>query len=206
MTAAIDGAAFLADPEGHIEAWSAGAQRLLGYSADQVLGRPCHALFDGRDLFGNRYCVPGCPILHACRAGDAPRPHELSLRRADGSYATYVCVATRVRESPAARAHLLYQLFERAAPVEARRPERAPSPRLPAAAKTPLDRLSPRERQVLTQLARGASTQDAATTLRISPTTLRNHVQAILRKLAVGSKLEAVVLAYKHGLAGRDPV
>jgi len=64
----------------------------------------------------------------------------------------------------------------------------------------PIEPLTPREREVLQALARGLDNRQAARYLQISPNTLRTHLQNIMDKLNVHSKLEAVVLALKHGL------
>ncbi len=69
-----------------------------------------------------------------------------------------------------------------------------------ADAATRLQRLTPRERQVLERMATGASPEEIAKTLGMSPHTLRTHVQNILLKLGVHSKMEALVLAIRHGL------
>ncbi|GIV00444.1 MAG: DNA-binding response regulator [Actinomycetota bacterium] len=63
-----------------------------------------------------------------------------------------------------------------------------------------LQRLTPRERQVLERMATGASSEEIARALGMSPHTLRTHVQNILLKLGVHSKMEALVLAIRHGL------
>ena len=71
-----------------------------------------------------------------------------------------------------------------------RRPEqqvKAPSP------------LTPKELQVLRELAQGHDNERVARTLRMSPNTVRTHVQNILAKLQVHSKLEAVSLAVRRG-------
>lgn len=60
--------------------------------------------------------------------------------------------------------------------------------------------LSPRELQVLGFLAQGQGHKEIATTLKIHPTTVRNHIQNMLRKLGMHSKLQAVVYAYRNGL------
>jgi DNA-binding NarL/FixJ family response regulator len=60
--------------------------------------------------------------------------------------------------------------------------------------------LTPRERQILHLLAHGLSTGTMANTLSISPSTVRNHIQSILGKLDVHSRLEAVAYAYQHDL------
>jgi len=60
--------------------------------------------------------------------------------------------------------------------------------------------LSGRELEVLRSLSSGASTDDIASRLSISPRTVRNHVQHIMSKLNVHSRLEAVALALRHRL------
>jgi two-component system nitrate/nitrite response regulator NarL len=57
-----------------------------------------------------------------------------------------------------------------------------------------------REAEVLRMLACGARNRDIAETLGISPTTVRNHIEHLLTKLGVHSKLEAVVYAARTGL------
>jgi DNA-binding NarL/FixJ family response regulator len=61
------------------------------------------------------------------------------------------------------------------------------------------DRLTPRELQILQLLADGRSPDDIATQLEVSRNTLRTHVQNILMKLGVHSKLDAIVAAIRHG-------
>lgn len=63
-----------------------------------------------------------------------------------------------------------------------------------------LTSLTTRERQILCSLADGSSTVEIATTLSISPLTVQSHVKSILAKLGVHSKVEAVRLAWRHGL------
>ncbi len=70
----------------------------------------------------------------------------------------------------------------------------------PPASSPPVDPLTPRELDVLTLLARGHTTARVADDLVVSPHTVRTHVQNILRKLGVHSKLAAVSLALRLGL------
>jgi DNA-binding NarL/FixJ family response regulator len=60
--------------------------------------------------------------------------------------------------------------------------------------------LSVRERQILTLLARGYSNRRIAESCYLSINTVRTHVQNVLIKLGVHSKLEAVALAVRQGL------
>ena len=60
--------------------------------------------------------------------------------------------------------------------------------------------LTPREREVLTLLARGANGREIAAELGISRNTVRTHVQSILSKLQVHSRLEAATFAVRRRL------
>ena len=75
------------------------------------------------------------------------------------------------------------------APLEPARPD-GPSP----------DLLSPREREILLLIARGDSNKLIARALDIAETTVKIHVQHILRKLGLSSRVQAAVYATSHGL------
>ncbi len=64
----------------------------------------------------------------------------------------------------------------------------------------PLASLSPRELDILRGIASGASNKEIARTLSIAETTVKIHVQHILRKLDVSSRVHAAVLATENGL------
>jgi two-component system nitrate/nitrite response regulator NarL len=63
-----------------------------------------------------------------------------------------------------------------------------------------VSQLSPREREVLGLLVQGANGRTVASTLGISLNTVRTHVQNILTKLQVHSRLEAATFAVRHGI------
>ncbi len=63
-----------------------------------------------------------------------------------------------------------------------------------------IDPLTPRELEVLKALTEGLSTPEICDRLFIAPNTLRTHVQNIMGKLRVHSKLEAVAFALRHRL------
>ena len=68
-----------------------------------------------------------------------------------------------------------------------------------AAAPDPLDTLSPRERETLRHIARGASNKEIARALDIAETTVKIHVQHILRKLGLASRVQAAVYVAERG-------
>jgi len=63
--------------------------------------------------------------------------------------------------------------------------------------------LTPRERQCLGMLVEGLATQEMVERLGVSTVTVRTHVQAVLTKLGVHSRLEAVAHATQRGLLKR---
>ena len=70
-----------------------------------------------------------------------------------------------------------------------------------------LERLTPRETEILSALASGHTAGEIAASLGISALTVQSHMKSILAKLGVHSKIEAVTLAWRHGLTEtRAPV
>ena len=59
----------------------------------------------------------------------------------------------------------------------------------------PIHSLSPREQEILGHIARGASNKEIARSLDIAETTVKIHVQHILRKLKLSSRVQAAVYA-----------
>jgi DNA-binding NarL/FixJ family response regulator len=68
----------------------------------------------------------------------------------------------------------------------------------------PFPELTDREREVLSEIARGASNASIANRLGISVKTVRNHVSTILSKLMVVDRAQAIVRAREAGLGVRD--
>jgi DNA-binding NarL/FixJ family response regulator len=78
-----------------------------------------------------------------------------------------------------------------------------------AAADYPIDRLTDRERQVLTLVGHGQSNDEIARTLFLSPLTAKTHVSRTMIKLSARDRAQLVVIAYETGLvtvgSGPDP-
>ncbi|CAH0440001.1 response regulator [Ralstonia pseudosolanacearum] len=79
-----------------------------------------------------------------------------------------------------------------------RAPEKA-APAAPAASVS-ADRLTPRERDIVRGLARGESNKEIARALDVAESTVKIHVQNILKKLNLTSRVQVAVYAVEHGL------
>lgn len=65
--------------------------------------------------------------------------------------------------------------------------------------------LTPRERQVLLALMRGATAQQICKESYVSLPTVRSQIRSVLSKLGVRSQLAAVVVAYRSGWPATEP-
>lgn len=78
---------FRTDTEGRILAFNPAAERMTGYSAGDIVGRPCAGTFRGQDGDGCALCGTRCPVQQLLRSGDAAQPAEIreSITRFDGT-------------------------------------------------------------------------------------------------------------------------
>jgi diguanylate cyclase (GGDEF)-like protein/PAS domain S-box-containing protein len=87
-----DGVYFV-DDNRLITYWNNGAERITGYSAQDVLGRFCHAnILDHVTDEGQHLCKDGCPLMATIQDGE-PREAQVYLRHSDG-YRVPVLVRT----------------------------------------------------------------------------------------------------------------
>lgn len=203
-------AAFATDERGRIVIWNKAAERLLGHNAARVLGKPCHEVLCGCDVFGNRFCDERCTLDSMARRHEAVRHFEMAVRKESGDkiWASFsIVVVPGARPPQYTLIHLLQPVDRRNEVDELIRRilagSPAPTPPSPVAGSRPAAQpvtLTAREIEVLHLLADGTATREIADSLFISVTTTRNHIQNILRKLEVHSKMEAVALAFRHHL------
>jgi PAS domain S-box-containing protein len=181
-------AVFRTDADGRIAEWNPAAERLTGIAAGEAVGRPCWDVIAGRDGEGSLLCHPGCSAARLAREGWPVRSLEANVRTTAGTKRLRVStIVLRGEEGPT----ILHTMHEADASASA------------AAAGAPA--LTPRQRQVLVLLAQGVRARQIAARLRLSETTVRNHIQAILLAFGVHSQLEAVARAHTFALADDDP-
>ncbi|GAA5784744.1 response regulator transcription factor [Chitiniphilus shinanonensis] len=71
----------------------------------------------------------------------------------------------------------------------------------PAAPPVEREKLTPRERDIVACLARGESNKEIARRLDLAESTVKIHIQSVLRKLNLSSRVQVAVYAVEHGLA-----
>ncbi len=201
------------DRDQRIVLWNGGAEGLLGFAPGDVLGRYCHEVIGGRDESGQLVCQLNCRNIVTMRRQELAQNHDLRVRTKRGQE-IWVNVSTIRVTSQRKDLSVLVHLFrdvgrqkdtERfveqllASVAKFSLPQGANRVSTPPLSSPTMD-LTGREREVLRLLFSGASTQAIAKKLGISPATARNHINNILGRLGVHSRLEAVTLALRNGV------
>lgn len=213
---ALDGAAdgaFVIDEDQRIIYWNQAAQEILGHTSEEVVGRACHEILGGRDEEGQVICRHHCYVATTAFTKSPVTSYDTCARTKSGE-TRWINVSILTFSTPDGAGPLIAHLFRDA--TQKKQSEQFAHQVLDAAqrlredslsqtafsspAKSLAQDLTDREREVLSLLAQGLGTRDIAQSLSISSSTVRNHIQNILHKLDVHSRLEAVAYAFEHRL------
>ncbi|HET7874247.1 MAG TPA: LuxR C-terminal-related transcriptional regulator [Methylomirabilota bacterium] len=198
LARAADGA-FAIGSDGHIVLWNRAAEKIMGYTVREAVGKPCCDLFVGKDDRGNRLCYQGCHVQSLVRMGEPVQNFDMHTR-AKGGRPLWLNISIMVMPANHTRGAITVHLFRDVTATKellSMVQERLSAPVEHAPADGTLTR---RELEILRLLATGVNTKAASERLHVSPATVRNHVQNILGKLGVHSRLEAVAYANNHRL------
>jgi len=202
-------AVFAVREQGEICFWNHSAETLFGYPTEEVLGKTCSTVLHGISALGAEFCHERCGVLECVRQ-TIPIPNfDLSVTTRKGermwinvssiwhlNRRTGETLLVRLaRDISAQKTHeeLLHRMI--AISREVSRLDDAITGTAP-----PVAPLSPQELEILRMFARGTSSSAVAKALGISPSTLRNHLHHINRKLRTHNRLEAVMHALQRHL------
>jgi DNA-binding CsgD family transcriptional regulator len=203
--------AFAVDGLGDIVAWNVSAVDILGISLVEAIGKPCSDVICGIDDDGMR-CSEECIIRQPSNAERLLQNFDLRIVTPTGD--RWFNVSLIVLDSGAAdrpyTIHILrsvdinkrLELLLRDFVIRRTNISRAKAVALVSSTKS-LARettLTARETEILKMVARSKTSLDIADKLQISPVTVDNHLQRILKKLGAHSRLEAVLRAEHSGL------
>ncbi len=204
---------FAVDANGRIVLWNAAAEKMLGFTAKAVVGRPCHEVVGGRDANCHHFCSSNCSVKTSVLGDQQVQNYDLLTAHRDGHDVWVNVSIIGVPDSKGTRytVHILHDVTEQHRTEQAlnhilkrldghislasHRETATPSTLSPAR-----PALSAREHEVLQLLASGLGTKDIAKELQISHFTARNHVQSILAKIGVHSTSQAIAYAYQNHL------
>ena len=183
--------AYAVDRNGRIVAWNPAASETFGFSGAAALGSKCWELLQGRDAFDNEYCGTACPIRHMAMEHRSVNRCRMTFRTASGERRSFTLTTLVLFDNgEATLIHLCRNIAHAGTEIPLGSATGRPLPGV----------LTQREREVVHQLADGHSTREIATLLGISVSTVRSHVEHILRKLNAHSRLEAVAISRRLGL------
>ena len=196
----IDDGAAVVDAEQRIVLWNEAATVLLGYRSEEILGKRCSEVIKTRDCGGAETCSQNVPLINDSGNDQLEGHHTLLVETKTGKT---IClhVAGYPLFSPDRKllgvAHIFWEVTN-AADAATEDVDALHPPPFNSMEISPLLLLTPQEKNVLSCLATGMDGKKIAVALSISPKTVRNHAENILRKLGVHSRLEAV--AQQHHL------
>ena len=192
---AASDAMFVTDENQRVRGWSDAAARVLGYSADEVIGLRCFEVMTGRRPDGHPVCGVNCPVTRNARHGRGTAAYDVTARAKDGT-PRYVNNSVLVLEGARGSFRVVHMVRESLDTPPAR-PAAEPEP---CTDLLPPETLTRRELQVLRLFAGGATLEQVAAELSVSVFTARNHATSIQHKLGVRNRLQMVLEGMKRGL------
>lgn len=181
--------AFVTDVAGRIVLWNVAAGSILGYSEDEALGRPLPAVLHADSSNGHHASAP------PPAAGAKATPGFGMFARTKAGVGVWISLSMLTVLDRRTGGSMVVHLFR---DVTSHREHLTVAPNGTETAGTaPLTR---RECEVLRLMGDGLNTAAMARRLHLSRATIRNHVQNILLKLGVHSRLEAVALGRRRRL------
>lgn len=208
---------YIIDEEQRIAFWNNAAEQMLGYSANEVVGELCWEILGGQVDGNCPLCRRDCVPFAAAVQGELVPNFDIHVRTKNDQRhwlnVSIIALPSGEEEGLLGVIHLFRDIEARkqaedfalevaaqARQLGLQQASLTQSAALDGESEPEIKELTPREFQVLELLGVGADTPTIAEELYITESTVRNHVQRVLHKLHVHSRLEAVAAAREYGL------
>jgi PAS domain S-box-containing protein len=203
-------AMFAIDGDQRVIFWNQACEDLTGVSAAHAIGSACHETLQGHDPSGRSYCRANCPLSQLAKGGPPPSNFSMRIPARDGGK-IQLNVGTMLMPSPVEREWMVVHVMRRghcnssAGTIDRDDLNRNDTSKTKQKIRNQhaahsLGLLSEREREILCLLTHGLATDAISSQLHISMATVRNHIQRLMAKLNVHSRVEAVNCAHRHHL------
>jgi PAS domain S-box-containing protein len=193
LATAADGT-YATASDGRIALWNLAAERIMGYGAAEVLGRPCCDVFASRDSDGEPFCSRTCRLRVLIKSGEPVESFDLQTHTRGGR-PIWLNVSTVVMPVTSSRDYRVIRMFRDVTAVKDMlaliRDRLTGTP----TEQDPVGRLTRREAEILRLMASGATNRMLAIRLNVSTATVRNHTHNIFEKLGVHTRVAAVMSA-----------
>lgn len=213
LSGAADGA-FVVDDELRIRYWNGAAEKITGFGSRDVLGQKCYQILQGYDEERRLICKDTCHVAELALKSEPVSNYDIRslTNKGDKRWLNMSIITAKMGGNGYKKLIVHFfrdvtqkkegEIFFRKILETASRYHNIPielndngDPQIL------IEDLTGREREVLNLLTRGLSSREMAEALSISQNTVRNHIQHILKKLQVHSRLEAVTYALNNGLS-----
>ena len=201
------------DSQGRILSATRSVQEIFGFSEKELRRKHCFEVLEGRDPTGNLYCFQGCAVMTMAKQGEFVHNFDIQTTNRAGEEIWLnvettmdptsadrgnpnIIHAFRLASSPKRLECMLQQVLSILNSMTGSTAGPAKSLDTSASISVLVTKfsLSPRETETLVLLTQGFVAKEIAKSLNISTATARTHIQKILKKLRVHSKLEAVAM------------
>jgi PAS domain S-box-containing protein len=195
--------------------WNKAAQDILGFNSKEVLGEYCHNVIFGRTESGEVLCSKSCCVMDSIEKGKKVKNFDTLAHTKAGApvwiNVSIIAIPSRHEDLNIA-VHIFRDITQRKREqilikkiISTMKPEDQAEKdlyinKITTLSSKPRNKLTRREYDVLRLLAEGRSAKDIAEELYISWSTARKHIQNILTKLGLHSKLEAVTYAFRNNM------
>ena len=213
MLSAAPYGAYAVDLNQIIMFWNHSAERILGHTSNQVIGRRCYDVLQGLAEEGSPpVCLKGCPSIRYARTGRSASVVHVRMLCSSGHRKQVTITPLLVPDAETKQVmlvHLFYESMIDSRPkgvavlgnlFEERLLSATPTNLAAGVAHRPNSPLTAREVEIVRLVTQGLGDEQIAAQLNLSLHTVRNHLRHVREKLHARNRLAIVLAAQSQGV------